>query len=117
MKAIESRDNSRLAFALNAAGLFLFFVAVVNFLAFGIAAVSLGGDALNGKAEGGHYYLAHRGNLTEVSESVWTYSRIHSISVIITHVLGILGGGGLMTLAQKLKARNKTPAGKIPTRR
>src|SRR5436309_3291332 len=82
-------------------GTTLFFVAVANFAAFWIIGVTIGGDAINGRAEDGRYYLANHGRYTEVSESVWTYSRIHAISVFVTHPVGILVGGGLMWWARR----------------
>jgi len=47
-------------------GAALLLVAAVNFTAFFVAALALGGDAINGKAEGGRYYLSHHGKYTEV---------------------------------------------------
>ncbi len=85
-------------------GTALFVVAMVNFTAFFIAALALGGDALNGKAEDGHYYLRNKRKYTEVSREVWLYSRAHAISVIVTHPLGIFAGGGLLAYANRKKA-------------
>lgn len=68
----------------------IFLAGWLNFLFFWIAAVTLGGDAVNGKVEGGHYYLDSHGHLTEVSRGVFMYSRIHTYSIFITHPLAIL---------------------------
>jgi hypothetical protein len=57
---------------------------VANFLVFWVAAVLLGGDALNGSAAGGHYYLWSRGHLTEVSRGVWIYSWAHAFFTFTT---------------------------------
>lgn len=65
---------------------------VLNFVIFVIVAVAIGGDAVNGKAVGGHYYLASHGKLTEVSEAVYTYSLWHVRSLFVTHPLAILTG-------------------------
>jgi hypothetical protein len=81
-------------------GTTLFLVAGVNFSIFWIVAVILGGDAINGKAEGDRYYLRNKRQYTEVSQGVWTYSRIHTISVFVTHPLGIIGGGALLCYAK-----------------
>ena len=62
-------------------------VAVNNFLMFWIGAVLLGGDALNGKVENGHYFLGSHGRFTEVSFDVFTYSQWHTRSVFVTHSL------------------------------
>ena len=63
-----------------------------NFIVFVAVAVYLGGDALNGKAVDGHYYLASHGSFTEVGENVFTYSKWHALSVFITHPLAMLSG-------------------------
>jgi len=70
----------------------LFAVAVLNFIAFIIGASVLGGDAVNGKVEGGKYYVANHGKYTEVSQVAFTYSRFHCYSVWVTHPLAILCG-------------------------
>jgi hypothetical protein len=59
-------------------------VAIVNFFAFVLTAFYLGGDAVNGYARAGHYFLgAHsKGPFTEVSGSIFTYSLWHTFSVI-----------------------------------
>jgi hypothetical protein len=88
---------------LNIIGGSLFFIAIINFMVFWITAVSIGGDAISGKAEGGRYYVSNHAKLTEVSPCVWHYSRVHTISVWITHPLGIVVGGGLMALSRRLQ--------------
>jgi hypothetical protein len=70
--------------------------------------LSIGGDAISGKVDGGRYYVSSRGKLTEVSSSVWHYSRAHTISVWITHPLGIVGGGGLIALGRRLKKAERS---------
>jgi hypothetical protein len=64
----------------------------LNFMAFWFAAVALGGDAVSGKSEAGHYYLSSHGRLTEVSGPVFAYSRVHTYSVFVTHPLALLAG-------------------------
>jgi hypothetical protein len=86
-------------------GMTLFFVAWVNFTVFWIVALILGGDAINGKVEDGRYYLGSHGRYTQVSADVYVYSRIHTISIFITHPLGIFGGGGLVAYAAR-KTKN-----------
>ena len=67
-------------------------VGILNFIAFFIIALSLGGDAVNGKEEAGRYYLANHGRYTEVSRSVFMYSKVHTCSVWVTHPLVLIGG-------------------------
>src|SRR5262249_53426354 len=73
--------------------------AILNFVAFLAISLYLGGDAVNGKVEAGHYYLfglrakPWQKGYTEVSESVFNYSRWHVYSLWITWlpVMAILG--------------------------
>lgn len=59
------------------------YLAMANFVCFFAVAIYLGGDALNGKSENGHFYLSSHGRLTEVSETVFRYSLLHGISVFL----------------------------------
>lgn len=68
----------------------IFFLGLANFAMFLIGAVILGGDAVSGKVEDGHYYLSNHGRLTEVSRGAYIYSRTHTLSVWVTHPLAIL---------------------------
>jgi len=79
----------------------LFFLAIINFTLLWITGLSLGGSAVNGKVEHGHYYLGNHGDLTEVTEPTWNYCYYHEISVLVTHPLGL----GSMALADRLEKR------------
>ena len=72
---------------------FLFFVVfavcMANFVAFVLVAIAIGGDAINGYEAHGRYFLRMNRRVTEVSESVFTYSKWHATSVWITHPLGM----------------------------
>ncbi len=70
----------------------VFFLAIVNFLSFVAGAILLGGDAVNGHAANGHYFLNSHGRLTEVSAEVFRYSTWHARSVMLTHGLALLTG-------------------------
>lgn len=83
---------------------FIIAVGILNFVAYGVAATCLGGDAINGRAENGHYFLSSHGKQTEVSEVVFNYSRIHTYAVWITHPLAILSGWILSSLDRKTRA-------------
>lgn len=78
----------------------------LNFVVFVVVAFAIGGDAVNGKTVGGHFYLASHGKLTEVSEAVFTYSLWHVRSVFITHPLAMLTG----YLAKTEQAARKSKA-------
>ena len=69
----------------------LVIVGLLNFLIYIFVAASIGGDAINGKTEGGKFYLAKHGRFTEVSRLVFEYSRFHTYSVWVTHSLAIFG--------------------------
>jgi hypothetical protein len=77
---------------------------VLNFLVFVVVASAIGGDAVNGKAVRGHFYLAMHGRLTEVREAVYTYSLWHVRSLLITHPLAMLTGY-LAKMEQNARAR------------
>jgi hypothetical protein len=74
----------------------LLVLCAVNFFIFVAVAEHLGGDAINGKVENGRYYLTqhHRPGAshqtTEVTRSVFIYSRWHARSVWVTHPLGMI---------------------------
>jgi len=70
----------------------IFQIAIINFLLFVFIAIMIGGDAVNGHAENGHYYLANHGQLTEVNYFVFMYSKLHAYSIFITHPLAMLAG-------------------------
>lgn len=66
------------------------YLAIVNFAAFVIVATLLGGDALNGHADGGHYFLSWHGRDTEVSSAVFRYSQLHAVSTFVFLALAAL---------------------------
>ncbi|HEX5823950.1 MAG TPA: hypothetical protein VFY18_05750 [Candidatus Limnocylindrales bacterium] len=66
-------------------------VGFINFFWFFAESAALGGDALNGNVRAGHYFVGSHGSYTEVSEAAWTWSRVHGISVFITHPIAIAG--------------------------
>jgi uncharacterized membrane protein len=67
-------------------------VGIINFVIFVVVAIIIGGDALNGHEAAGHYYLANHGKLTEVSNLVFVYRKIHATSLFITHPLAMIAG-------------------------
>ena len=75
-------------------------LAVINFLAYVLISLHLGGDAVNGKIDSGHYYLGSHGHYTEVSQRVFTYSRWHTYAVWFTHGLAFITASAL-TLRRK----------------
>ena len=80
-------------------------IGILNFAAFFIIALSLGGDAVNGKEEAGRYYLSNHGHYTEVSRSVFDYSKLHVYSVWVTHPLAFFGGYLLCCDEKKRKTK------------
>ena len=55
---------------------------LVNFFTFCIGAMLLGGDAVNGKIENGHYFLRSHTHFQEVSSTIFFYSKIHCMSAL-----------------------------------
>ncbi len=74
----------------------IFKVAIINFVVFVVIALLLGGDAINGDAlngsGAGHYFVGMNGRSTEVSYPIYIYSKIHVISLFITHPLAMIAG-------------------------
>ena len=70
----------------------LFALCLTNFAVFFVLAVYLGGDAVNGKIVGGHYFLMSHGRYTEVSAGIFNYSRWHVYSTWVTHPLAFAAG-------------------------
>ena len=73
------------------AGLILFIIGVLNIAAHVTISMLLGGDAVAGKVEDDKFFVGSHGDYTEVSESIFTYSKFHTYSLIVTHVLGVIG--------------------------
>ena len=65
-------------------GRLLSLLSTLNFIAFFIGALLMGGDALSGYAAAGHYFVANHGQLTEVSHALFVYSKLHAYSVILS---------------------------------
>jgi len=57
---------------------------VLNFVSYWIIAVLIGGDAVNGYAENGHYVLMNHGYETKVSRWLFVYSMWHSVVTILS---------------------------------
>ena len=67
-------------------------IAMLNFFAFWYGALILGGDAFNGKEDGGRFFVGMHGKYTEVTEGVYRYSRFHFLSLLVTHSSGMIAG-------------------------
>jgi hypothetical protein len=84
-------------------------VGMLNFLMFVAGAIYLGGDAVNGKVEGGHYYLfgvrteSGMKVYTEVTRRIFTYSTWHAYSVLITWPLVMLAAFALSRRMLRLR--------------
>jgi hypothetical protein len=87
MSTIAKHLLSKLAAAVTVVGL-------LDFVSFLIGASYLGGDAVNGKIDGGRYYLygPYHGmkGYHEVSQAVFDYSRWHAYSLMIIWPLMIV---------------------------
>lgn len=57
-------------------------LALINFLAFIIGLLYLGGDALNGYVRAGHYFLCAHGQCVETSRAIWRYSYWHTLAAL-----------------------------------
>ena len=82
--SLERPTLSQLHFAMTRSERLLFWIAILNFGAFIIMTLVLGGDAINGTAANGHYYLMSHGKYTEVGRGLFEYSIVHALSQIVT---------------------------------
>ena len=73
-----------------------------NFLVWAFVGAWLGGSALLGGSDGTHFFLGQGGVLTEVSQSIYAYSWIHTLSQVITFPLAVVA-------AFKLHQRSDEP--------
>jgi hypothetical protein len=76
---------------MKAAANVLILVGVLNFAALITTSMSIGGSADPEASRNGRFFLSDHGTRTEVDESAYRFSLIHSRSVFITHPLAILG--------------------------
>ncbi len=67
-------------------------VGILNFLLFIVATIHDRGDALNGKVEGGRYYLKNKIHYTEVNQAVFMRSLFLGYSMAITFSAGFIAG-------------------------
>ena len=65
---------------------------ILNFAVYVLIASWLGGDALNGHVEAGHYYVAMHGHSTEVSREVFEFSRWHTFFLIAHFCVAVVLG-------------------------
>ena len=63
----------------------LVIIAAINFVAYIIINLRIGGDAWNGYKKDGLFYLGSHGRYTEVPENLWVYSYFHTIALWTTH--------------------------------
>jgi hypothetical protein len=89
----------------------LFSLGWVNFLAFAVISIAIGGEACSGRVVGERYYVASHGKYTEVSRAVWSFSWYHGYSNFVTGPLAVLG---LAFLALKQKTIFQPPANPQP---
>jgi hypothetical protein len=68
----------------------IFWTAILNFVLFLIGFFYLGGAAMYGYAKNGHYFLGDHQRFTEVSRTVFLYSRWHVYSFFVLHPLGLI---------------------------
>ena len=67
---------------------------IANFVVYVLVASWLGGDAVNGHSEAGHYFLAMHGHTTEVTRGVFEFSRWYTYFFIahfsVAFVFGVI---------------------------
>ncbi len=91
----------------------IFILVLVNFIVFVGIGKYIGGEAVHGKVEGGHYYLAKGyfnkystkdiGQYIEVSSATFRYSQVHGYFVLATFPLGLVAGFVAFLVERKQK--------------
>lgn len=76
--------------------LVLFVLGIANFIWLFAESSALSGDGLNGYEKDGHYYVMSHGTATEVSREDWQHSRLHVLSLCITHPLAMAAAAYLL---------------------
>jgi hypothetical protein len=111
------RDTRMKESGLHKACRLVFCAGLLNFVLFFLVSLLIGGDAFNGRIDENRCYLGGHGRYTEVSCLLYTYSRVHETSLLITHAAAMLAsllywvtGGGQATLTFV------TPAVRTPPR-
>jgi hypothetical protein len=61
-------------------------ILILNMLSCFVGTFILGGDALYGYIEDGHYFVTYKGEIAEVTSPQWIYSYIH-VRLMITNFL------------------------------
>ena len=79
----------------------IFGLCALNFAAFWVGALLLGGDALNGGIRDGRYLLMSHGAYTEVTREVFEYSRLHAHGIYVTHPLAFAAVAIVMYLQHR----------------
>ncbi|PKO16167.1 MAG: hypothetical protein CVU39_09065 [Chloroflexi bacterium HGW-Chloroflexi-10] len=62
-------------------------ISLINFAIYTLIAIIIGGDAVNGYAKDGHYFLRLGGYINEVGYSLFLYSKIHTYILITNYAL------------------------------
>jgi hypothetical protein len=78
---------------------------IANFAIYAAVALWLGGDAVNGHSEAGHYFLAMHGHATEVSRGVFKFSRWYTYFLMAHFSIALVCG-----VIQQRAAKRLAPA-------
>jgi len=62
----------------------------INFLWFIAESDALRGDAVNGYVANGLYFVCAHGSCHEVARETWEWSRLHALSLVVTHPLAMI---------------------------
>ena len=69
-------------------------ISLILFFVFAIFSLCIGGDAIHGYTQDGHYYVEGGSNAVEVSQTIWVLNYISGIfglgGILLVVVLGIL---------------------------
>lgn len=84
----------------------LLIAALIVAISFVIVTMRLGGDAVNGRIDGGRFYLGKQGGgYREVSERTWRNDRVFIICVNVAFPVAMLGGIVLVRLGRRQQSQ------------
>ena len=95
---MQTRDHLRLSYRFWKA---LAVVLMLNFIAWSVGLLVLGGEAVHGRIENQRYYVVGRSGSTEVSREAYNYSLYHTYSVFVLGPLCVVA----ILVAKRKKAQ------------
>lgn len=81
------------------------YLGIAAILFFFIFSAIIGGSAMNGYKEAGRYFVAEHENVTEVSKTIWTISKVSGVLFWVFIPLTPIGGFIIYDVFDKIERR------------